>query len=407
MRVPMTGAVSRHSRGARRLGLARGALAGLAGVAGLCAGLPASAAPPPSCRQSWMPSDAPAFCPVRTEAALPAPRTYFAVTASGDNVYVLGGYRFDATTSQLVYYDAVLRAKLGADGVIAAWTPEPSFQTGRSGLGAVRLGKCLFMNGGSYSTGTSFSYADDTQSAAVAADGKLGPWKTSPNHLKTPRSNHTLLGRETAQGRFLYAVAGVTQIGQDTVHLDTVEIAKVTDDCQVGAWTIANYHLRGGRSTPQALTVRDNLVVIGGWGDLDLIDVYDDVQVASFRADATPSPWQVGLGRLPTGLYGHATSYYDPHGAGSPVLFSVGGQAGTGVYGTWIAYAYVSPTLALPGAIGQWRIAPSAQLAVGRAGHGIVSARDRIYVIAGSAPGGQFLQDVVSYRFDTGKPLAP
>lgn len=377
----------------------------VAALAVLCAGSPASAAPPASCRQSWMATDAPAFCPARTEAALPGPRSYFAVATSGENIYVLGGYNFDATTNQLTYFDAVLRGKIGADGVIAAWTPQPSFQTGRSGLGAVRLGKCLFVNGGSYSVNFAPVYADDTQYASIAADGTIGAWKTSPNHLKIPRSNHTLVGRETAAGRYLYAIAGVTQIGQDTVHLDTVEVAKVDANCQIGEWTIANYHLRGGRSSPQAVVVHGNLVVIGGWGDLDLIDVFDDVQVASGRADGTPSPWQFGLGHLPTGIYGHATSFYDPSGPGSPLLFSVGGQPGTGAYGTWVAYAYVTPKLALPGAIGQWRIAPSGQLAIGRAGHGIVSYRDRLYVIAGNAPGGQFLKDVISESFDTGQPL--
>ena len=352
-----------------------------------------------------MPTDAPAFCPWRTEAPLPNPTSYFAITSSGENIYILGGYQYDATSNKLVYYDTVLRGKIGVDGVIAAWTPEPSFKTGRSGLGVVRLGKCLFMNGGSYTANTTPVYADDTQYATVADDGKIGAWKTSPHRLKVPRSNHTLLGLERGADRYLYAVAGVTQIGQDTVHLDTVEIAKVGPDCQISEWTITNYHLRGGRSTPQALMVRENITVIGGWGDLDLIDVFDDVQVASARANGTPSPWQVGLGHLPTGSYGHATSYYTPSGLGSPVLFSVGGQPGTGAYGTWIAYAYVSPKIALPGAIGQWRIAPSGQLAVGRAGHGIVTFRDRLYVIAGSVPGGQFLKDVISSRFDTGEPL--
>ncbi|HWU88323.1 MAG TPA: hypothetical protein VN253_13650 [Kofleriaceae bacterium] len=352
-----------------------------------------------------MPTDAPAFCPWRTEAPLPAPSSYFAVAASGEHVYVLGGFRFDATTNQLVYDETVRHGKIGADGVIAAWTPEASFKTGRSGLGAVRLGKCLFVNGGSYSVNGTPVYADDTQSAPVAGDGKIGVWKTSPHRLKTPRSNHTLLGLERGQSRYLYAVAGVTQLGQDTVHLDTVEVAKVGEDCQIGEWVIANYHLRGGRSTPQALMVRDNLVVIGGWGDLDLIDVFDDVQVASARVDGTPGPWQVGLGRLPTGIYGHATSYHDPGRPGGPVLLGVGGQPGTGAYGTWISYAYVSTGPALPAAIGPWRIAPSGQLAVGRAGHGIVSYRDRLYVIGGSAPGGQFLKDVISSRFDTGEPL--
>jgi hypothetical protein len=354
-----------------------------------------------------MPSDAPAFCPARPEAPLPEPRTYFAVTTSGENIYVLGGYRFDAATNQVIYYDTVLRGKIGADGVIAAWTPEAPFKTARSGLGAVRLGTCMFVNGGSYFVGSTPAYADDTQYASVASNGTIGAWKTSPNHLRTPRSNHTLLGRETASGRYLYAIGGVTQIGQDTVHLDTVEVAKVDENCQIGEWTVADYHLHGGRSTPQAVMVRNNLVVIGGWGDLDLIDVFNDVQVASPRANGTPSPWQVALGRLPTGIYGHATSYYEPGGARSPMLFSVGGQPGTGAYATWIAYAYVSPTLALPDAIGRWRIVPSGHLAVGRAGHGIVTYRDRLYVIAGSVPGGLALKEVISSSFDTGQPLPP
>ena len=377
----------------------------IACLAGLCTAPPASAAPTSSCRQPWMPTDAPAFCPWRTEAARPDPKSYFAVASSDENIYVAGGYRFDAATNQLIYYDTVLRGKIGADGVIAAWTPEPSFKTGRSGLGFACLGKCLFVNAGSYSLNGAPAYADDTQYATIAANGQISAWKTSPNRLKTPRSNHTLLGITTSRGRYLYAIAGVTQIGQDTVHLDTVETAQVGNDCQVGAWTIANFHLRGGRSTPQALLIRENLVVIGGWGDVELIAVFAAVPVAAIRADATPSPWQEGLGRLPTGSYGHATSYYNPSGPGSSVIFSVGGQPGTGAYGTWIAYAYVTPKLALPGAIGRWRIAPSGQLAVGRAGHGIISFRDRLYVIGGSAPGGQFIKYVISSRFDTGEPL--
>jgi hypothetical protein len=365
--------------------------------------LPATAL---TCRQNWMPTDAPSFCPWRNEATLPEVTTYFAVATSGEDIYVLGGYRYDAATNQALYYDKVLRARMGADGVISAWTSEPSFRTGRSGLGAARLGKCLFINGGSYSINSMPAYADDTQYATIAPDGRVSPWKTSANRLKTPRSNHTLLGIDTGRGRYLYALAGVTQIGSDTVHLDTVEVTKVDENCQIGEWTTANYHLRGGRSTPQALGIRANLVVIGGWGDLDLIDVFDDVQVASTRADGSPSPWQVGLGRLPTGIYGHATSYYEPGsgGLGNPILYSVGGQPGTGAYGTWISYAYVNPKEELPAAVGQWRIAPSGQLAVGRAGHGIVTYRDRLYVIAGSAPGGKFLKDVISSRFDTGEP---
>ena len=76
-------------------------------------------------------------------------------------------------------------------------------------------------------------------------------------------------------------MAGVTLIGGDTIHLDTIEVAKVGADCTVSEWRVASYHLKGGRSTPQALAVRKSIAVIGGWGDLDLIDVYNDVQIAA------------------------------------------------------------------------------------------------------------------------------
>lgn len=56
-------------------------LAWIAGLAGLCSSHPASAGPATSCRQAWMPNDAPAFCPWRSEAPLPDPKSYFAVAS--------------------------------------------------------------------------------------------------------------------------------------------------------------------------------------------------------------------------------------------------------------------------------------------------------------------------------------
>jgi hypothetical protein len=351
-----------------------------------------------------MPLDAPAFCSWIVQAPLPEARTYLAVAGAANNVYVLGGYRWDAATSQLVYYDSVLRGVVESDGSIRSWSAQPSFQTGRSGLGVARLGSCLFLNGGSWSSGNQPMYGDDTQYARIGGDGRLSSWTTSPNRLRTPRSNHTLLAFETSGGKFLQAVAGVTQMGQDTVHLDTIEYARVGDDCQVGPWTIADYHLRGGRSSPQALNIGGNVVVVGGWGDLDLIDVFDDVQIATVRPDGSPSPWQVPPARLPTGLYGHATAFVDGGASGGPTLFAVAGQPGTGAYGNWIAYAYAPSGLSLANALGIWRIAPSGQLPSGRAGHGVVAYGPRLYVIGGNGPGGLYLTDVLSAQFDTGRP---
>lgn len=359
----------------------------------------------PDCRQSWMPADAPAFCAWQAEPSLPEARTYHAVATSGNHIYVLGGFRFDVSTSQVIYYDSVVRSTIDADGRLSPWTIERPFKNGRSGAATVRVGNCLVLTGGSSSTPASLMYYDDVQYARIESDGHLSPWTTSPSHLRTPRSNHSLVAVTTDQGTFLNAVAGVTQIGQDTVHLDTVEFARVGNDCKIGDWTIANYHLKGGRSTPQALAVRNNVVVIGGWGDLDLIDVYDDVQITAGRPDGSPSPWRTSPGRLTTGIYGHATVFAEPEQRpDASLLLTVGGQPGTGSYANWINYAYVFPGIGLPDAIGIWRIAPTGKLPTGRAGLGAAQSRARLYVIGGNDASGQYYRDVFSARFDRGRP---
>ena len=218
----------------------------------------------PACRQAWMPADAPAFCAWDTEPSLSEARTYPTVAKLGNNIYELGCFRYDAASGQYIYYDILARSEIGADGRLSPWSGESEFKTARSGAASAISGTCLFISGGSSSTASSLNYYDDIQYTRAGADGHLGSWTTSPNHLKTPRSNHSLVALTTSQGTFLQAVAGVAQMGADTVHLDTIEISKVNADCSVGPLdALANHHLKGGRSTPQALVVRIN--VVAGW----------------------------------------------------------------------------------------------------------------------------------------------
>ncbi len=285
----------------------------------------------PDCRQPWMSADSPAFCAWQTEPSLPEARTYHAVTASDNRVYVLGGFRFDGSTNQVTYYDSVLQSTIGADGRLTTWTVEPSFKGGRSGAAASMVGNCLFLAGGSSSSAASLTYYDDIQYTQIEKDGHLSRWTTSSGHLRIPRSNHSLVAVATDHGTFLNAVGGVTQVGNDTVHLDSIEVAKIGDGCTVGDWMVANYHLKGGRSTPQALVVRNNVVVIGGWGDLDLIDVYDDVETAAARSDGSPSPWRVSPGRLTTGIYGHAIVLAEPEKQSPPSSLASGLRSSSGL----------------------------------------------------------------------------
>jgi len=379
-----------------------------AGLTALAASIllsPVAIAGTGACRPSWMPKDEPAFCPWQAEQSLPEATAYEAVATVGRNIYVIGGYRYDVASGTTTYYDGVFRSFVKANGHLSTWLVEPAFSGARSGAGVVAVGDCLYLSGGSFSTTTSLNYYDDVQSAHIGSNGKLSSWTVSPNHLNVARSNLSLIAVNTSSGTFLEAVAGVAQIGGDTVHLDTIEAARVEANCGVGRWTLANYHLKGGRSSPQALAVWDNLVVLGGWGDLDLIDVYGDVQVSTPRADGSPSPWRTSAARLPTGIYGHATMLVSsPAVPDQALLLSLGGQPSTGAYANWVSYAYVSKEPDLANAISLWRIAPTGLLTSGRAGMGAVVVEDRVYVLGGTEPKGKYDSDVLSAQFDFGHP---
>lgn len=132
----------------------------------------------PACRQNWMPPDSPALCPWEAEPPLPDGRTYQAIATSSHAIYVLGGYRYDATAAQVIYDDSVLRASIGADTHLSNWSHEPAFTTARSGAAAVTFGDCIFLSGGSSSTASSVNYYDDVQSAHIQGDGSLTAWTT-------------------------------------------------------------------------------------------------------------------------------------------------------------------------------------------------------------------------------------
>src|SRR5579872_6315372 len=95
--------------------------------------IPRVGAQNPDCRQSWMPPDVPAFCAWDTEPAMPEARTYPAVSASGKNIFVLGGFRYDSASGKVIYYDSVASSAIGADGHLSPWKAEPPFKTARSG----------------------------------------------------------------------------------------------------------------------------------------------------------------------------------------------------------------------------------------------------------------------------------
>jgi hypothetical protein len=129
---------------------------------------------------------------------------------------------------------------------------------------------------------------------------------------------------------YLAAIAGVGEIGKDTVHFDEIEVAQIRGDGSIGEWKTCPFHLKGGRSAPGSTVVNGSLYVFGGWGDLLLEDVFSDVQYAPIRDDGCLDPWFTNETRLNMPLYGHTSALTFVTGSSSIIV--LGGNAGQGNY---------------------------------------------------------------------------
>lgn len=356
-----------------------------------------------TCRPAWMPKSVPDICSWTNTTSLPTGRAYPAAVIHSNKVYVIGGYQWDAAAGKTTYFDDVLCAPITAPGALGTWTTAAEFKNGRSGAGAVVVEDRLIIAGGGWFDGSEFVYGRDVQLATFDQQGNLSDFNASPQKLNIPRSNLTLASHTTPEGTYLYAVAGVTQMGQDTVHLDTVEYTRISPAGKLEPWRVANFDLKGGRSTPQAVVVSGVLYVVGGWGDLDLVDVYDDVQYTKIRSDGTLSPWRTAANRLPSGIYGHATIAIPFAPQPGFMILTVGGQPSTGIYSDAIFYSYLTPGQLPEHTSGPWATFYG-MLPYKVAGHATVCHEERLYVIAGTRPGGGAVSDVISARARPGEP---
>jgi hypothetical protein len=145
------------------------------------------------------------------------------------------------------------------------------------------------------------------------------------------------------------------------------------------------------------------LYVIGGWGDLDLVDIHADVQYTSLSDSGALSPWQTAANRLPSGIYGHGSSVIPASAGQEAMLLVTGGQPSTGVYSNAVSYAYLVAGQRPSFAPGPWAIFFK-PLPAERAGHASVFLNGFVYLIGGSKSGGDYLKDVIFTTVSAGKP---
>jgi hypothetical protein len=303
---------------------------------------------------------------------------------------VLGG--LFASENGFTLYNDVQFSSLANDGLIpqGAWQKASAFQIPRSGLGVVHHNGFLYIVGGFAQQGT----LDDIQFAPLRSDGSIGPWAISPYRLKIPRSNHRLEVFATPSGAFyLAAIAGVGDVGKDTVHFDEIEVAPINSDGSIGQWRECPFHLKGGRSAPGTAIVNGQIYVIGGWGDRLIEDVFSDVQYAAIRDDGCTDPWVTSRSPLNMPLYGHTAVVVS--GASPPLILVLGGNAGEGNYFNNVQFS----GLTAASDIGRWTF-DRRQFAIPRWGHATVAYQGFIYIIGGAQRGANgYLNDVQVIRY--------
>ena len=317
------------------------------------------------------------------------PRASHAAVIAGNRIVLLGGYSVDPSYT---LFDDVQVASIGNDGLITAagWQKTQPFKIARSGLAAVTDGKFVYISGGYSQQGT----LADIQYARLNEDGTVGPWQTSSKAMLVPRSNHRMELIQTGQGKkYLAAIAGVGEIGADTVHFDHLEVAEIATDGSVGEWKMCPFHLKGGRSAPATFVNASRLYVVGGWGDLLLSDVFNDIQHAPLRPDGCADPWYTNPTGLLMPLYGHTLAL--ARAGGNTVAVVIGGNSGNGNYASAVQASALYPG----SGTGRWYLSrtpvPSA-----RWGHATVQYNDFVYVIGGAAHApSSFLSDVQVSRF--------
>ncbi len=297
-------------------------------------------------------------------------------------LYVMGGYLW-ANSKGTVYND-VQFTYLDSGSLNLKWKKTADMNNRRTGLAVTSYNGFIYAIGGS---DENFQPLNSIEFAKVNSDGTISEWRTSPNHLNISRSNLSAGVFVSKTGRvYLYAIAGVAQVGNQTIHFPSVEFAEINKDGSISGWTMAPYEMKGGRSAPAGILYKDKLYVFGGWGDILFDDVFSDVQYTEIDSIGLLNPWHTSPFNLRMRSYGHYSVVAE---IGKLVyILIVGGTLGQGNTVDFIQYSRLNSETG----INTWIIAAN-RINGRRWGHTAVYNSGNLYVLGG-ADGNTFMNDV-------------
>lgn len=241
----------------------------------------------------------------RPARSLPEPVFFHTAVAANGRIYVLGGYHYDVAGGQLIVSDKVLSAAVDADGSLGPWTsfqtlPEPVFFAS-----AAAWQGTVYVTGGW--NGNSLTAA--VWAATIQPDGSLGAWRHQPT-LPDGVYTHAAVSKGS-----LYVLGGVVNGGTEVQS--AVYYAKIGQNGELQAWKPTTA-LPGPLSNHGASIANDQILVTGGWNGTQ---PSASVIAAPVNADGSLQSW-AALQALPTLLYLHGQAATESH------LFVTGGTDG-------------------------------------------------------------------------------
>ncbi|HEX5727183.1 MAG TPA: hypothetical protein VFX98_17020 [Longimicrobiaceae bacterium] len=173
--------------------------------------------------------------PWRAQAPLPAPRFHHASVHHRGWVYVVGGLENQRSTA------SVYRARVGADGRIAAWDSLAPLPRPRSHQGSFVHGDALYLVAGlDGNPAGQHEPLRDVIRARIHPNGSLGPWETVGT-LPHAYGTHASF----AHGGFAWLLGGVEDNAR---FVDVVLRAPLRPDGTLGEWARVERRLPNARS---------------------------------------------------------------------------------------------------------------------------------------------------------------
>lgn len=171
-----------------------------------------------------------------------------AAAVIGSWLYVFGGH--DGAT----YRGTVVRAPIGADGSLGAFSSAGALATPRAGHTATVIGRWLYVIGGHDASGTLASI----ERAPIGPNGELGAFEALATALPAARKGHAV----QVLGNALFVIGGADAAAASTA---TVYKATLGADGALGAFA-AGSPLSAARAGFASFLLGDALYVVGGAG---------------------------------------------------------------------------------------------------------------------------------------------